>query len=273
MEEDRGQAYVQAAYDEDPEREWQRLDRHRTEFAVTLRAMGDYLPAPPARVLDVGGGPGRYAIELAQRGYEVTLFDLSAACLQTARERAMAAGVTLAAVEQGTATDLGRYPDEAFDAVLLMGPLYHLLEHERRRQALDEAARVLRPGGMLLAAFITRYAGLRWAAVHDPLWPLENRQMFEGVMEDGVQPPRGAPGSSFVAWFAHPSEVEPLLSAAGLECVTILGVEGVVSMIEERVNVLRGEAWDLWADLNYRLAADPSIHDCVEHLLAVAVKP
>jgi S-adenosylmethionine-dependent methyltransferase len=273
MEEDRGQAYVQAAYDGDPEREWQRLDRHRTEFAVTLRAMGDYLPAPPARVLDVGGGPGRYAIALAQRGYEVTLFDLSAACLQMAREQAAAASTPLASVEQGTATDLGRFPDQTFDAVLLMGPPYHLLEDERRQQALAEAARVLRPGAVLLTAFVTRYAGLRWAAVNDPLWPLENRQVFEGVMEDGVQPPQGGPGSGFVAWFAHPSEVEPLLSGAGMALVTILGVEGVVSMIEERVNALQGEAWDLWVDLNYRLAADPSIHGCVEHLLAVAAKP
>jgi S-adenosylmethionine-dependent methyltransferase len=273
MEEDRGQSYVQASYDGDPEREWQRLERHRTEFAVTLRALGDHLPAPPARVLDVGGGPGRYAIHLAQQGYEVTLFDLSAACLQMARERAAAAGATLAEVTQGTATDLSHYPDEAFDAVLFMGPLYHLLEADRRRQAMAEAVRVLRSGGMLFAAFITRYAGLRWAAVNDPLWPLENRQMLERVMEDGVQPPRGAPGSGFVAWFAHPNEVEPLLSGAGLRLVTILGVEGVVSMIEEGVNALRGEAWELWVDLNYRLAADPSIHGCVEHLLAVAAKP
>ncbi len=270
---DRVEIHVQAAYDRDPEREWQRLDRHRTEFAVTLRAMSDFLPAPPARVLDVGGGPGRYAIHLAQRGYQVTLFDLSAACLQLARERAAAVGAALVAVEQGTATDLGRFPGGAFGAVLLMGPLYHLLEEDRRRQALAEAARVLRPGGILLAAFITRSAVLRWAAVNDPLWLLENREEFEAVMADGLLPPRGQPGSTFVAWFAHPSEVKPLLEGAGFELVTVLGVEGLVSMIEEGVNALSGEAWDLWLDLNYRFAADPSILGCVEHLLAVAAKP
>jgi len=57
------------------------MGRHRTEFAVTMRALADHLPPPPARVLDCGGGPGRYAIELARQGYEVTLFDLSAGCL------------------------------------------------------------------------------------------------------------------------------------------------------------------------------------------------
>ncbi len=272
MEEDWGQKHVQAAYNGDPEREWQRLDRHRIEYALTLRAMGDYLPAPPARLLDAGGGPGRYAIDLAQRGYQVTLFDLSAACLQMAREQAAAAGVPLVAVEQGTATDLGRFPDEAFDAVLLMGPLYHLLGADQRQQALAEAARVLRPGGILFAAFITRYAVLRWAAVNDPLWPLENPQDLSSILETGILPPSGAPGSGFVAWFAHPTEVEPLLAGAGLELLALLGVEGLMSMIEEPVNALSGGAWDLWVDLNYRLAADPSIHGCVEHLLAVAVK-
>lgn len=271
--EDLGQEHVRAAYDGNPEREWQRLDRHRTELAVTLRAMEDHLPVPPARVLDVGGGPGRYAIELAQRGYEVTLFDLSAACLDMARERAAAAGATLAALELGTATDLGRFPAGAFDAVLLMGPLYHLLEAGTRRQAMAEAARVLRPGGVLLAAFVTRYAVLRWFARNDPPWPAQNRQEIELFLENGVLPPRGEPGSAFVAWVARPGEVQPLVEGAGLEMRTLLGVEGVVSMIEEGVNALDGEAWAFWVDLNYRLAADPAIHGCVEHLLAVAVKP
>ena len=271
-EEDLGQEHIEAAYDGDPGREWQRLERHRTEFAVTLRAMADHLPTPPARVLDVGGGPGRYSVELARRGYEVTLFDLSAACLEMARARAAEVGVSLAGIERGTATDLGRFPDAAFDAVLLMGPLYHLLEARTRRQALAEAARVLRPGGVLLAAFITRYAVLRWFARNDPLWPAENRQEIESVLESGILPPRGEPGSEFVAWLAHPVEVGPLVEGAGLELRTVLGVEGVVSMIETGVNGLEGDAWETWVDLNHRLAADPSIHGCVEHLLAVALK-
>ena len=271
--EDLARGHVEAAYDGDPEREWMRLERHRTEFAVTLQAMDEYLPPAPARVLDVGGGPGRYAIELARRGYEVTLFDLSQGCLRMARDRAAEAGTSLAAVEKGTATDLGRFSDGAFDAVLLMGPLYHLLDVGSRRQALAESARVLRNGGMLLAAFITRYAVLRWAAAHEPRWPVEHRDELAAVVEQGILPPRGVPGASFVAWFAHPTEVEPLMVEAGLEVATMLGVEGLVSMIEEQVNALEGEAWETWLDLNYRVAADPSIHGCVEHLVAIARKP
>jgi hypothetical protein len=76
-----------------------------------------------------------------------------------------------------------------------------------------------------------------------------------------------------VAYFAHPIEVAPCCREAGLEVETVLGVEGLVSMIEEGVNALQGEAWEAWVDLNYRVASDPSIHGCVEHLLVVAARP
>lgn len=264
---------IRALYDQQPEREWERLERHRTEFAVTLRSLAEHLPPPPARVLDCGGGPGRYAIELAHRGYEVTLFDLSTGCLQLAQEKATEAGVTLVAYEQGTATDLSRFPDASFDAVLLMGPLYHLLEEAERQQAIAECHRVLKPGGPLFAASISRYAAPRWAAAHEPTWPLEHPELTEMVLTTGVLPPRGESDAEFVAYFAHPTEVVPLCQREGFEAITVLGVEGLVSMIEDGVNALSGEAWEVWLDLNYRLAADSSIHGCVEHLLVVAVKP
>jgi S-adenosylmethionine-dependent methyltransferase len=266
---------IELYYDGQLEREWQRMERHRTEFAVTLRALSRHLPPPPARVLDCGSGPGRYAVELARRGYQVTLFDLSSGCLQLAREKAGEAGVTLAGFEHGTATDLSRFCDDAFDAVLLMGPLYHLLEETDRQQAVAEAQRVLKPGGPLFAAFISRYAVPRYAAAHEPTWLLENPELLESVLTSGVLPPHGPQGEEggFVAHLAHPTEVVPLIQGAGLDVVTVLGVEGVVSMIEAGVNALSGEAWETWLDLNCRLAADPSIHGCVEHLLAIAVKP
>lgn len=265
--------YIERYYDAQAEREWQRAERHRTEFAVTLRALARYLPPPPAAVLDCGGGPGRYAIELARQGYEVTLFDLSGENLALARAQAREAGVTLAALEQGNALDLSRFAGDAFDAVLLMGPLYHLLDPAERRQALAEAQRVLKPGGPLFAAFISRYATLRWAAAYDPDLPARDPETAACLFETGVLRPGGPEAATFCAHFAHPTEVAPLLWHAGLELRAVLGVEGLVSMIEAGVNALEGEAWQAWVDLNERAAADASIHGCVEHLLAIAAKP
>lgn len=175
--------------------------------------------------------------------------------------------------DQGTATDLSCFPEEAFDAVLLMGPLYHLLAEEERRQTLAETWRVLKPGGTLFAAFISRYAVLRHVAAHQPTWPLEQTERMEMLMNTGVLAPRGQNELKFVAHFAHPTQVGPLCQHAGFEVLTVLGAEGVVSMIEDKVNALSGKAWDTWVDLNYHVAPDPSLHGGVEHLLVVALKP
>jgi S-adenosylmethionine-dependent methyltransferase len=270
---DRARWFVERLYDQRPDREWERAERHRTAFAVTMQALGEHLPPAPARVLNCGGGPGRYAIELAGRGYDVTLFDLSTGCLKLAAEKAKETGVTLAAYERGTAIDLSRFTDETFDAVLLVGPLYHLLDEGERSQVLAEAYRVLKPGGPVFAAFITRYAPVRYAADEKPTLPLEQPEMLERILNTGRLPPRGQAGSSIAGYFAHPSEVVPLCRKAGFEVATVLGVEGLVSHIEDGVNALTGAAWDAWVDLNQRVASDPSIHGAAEHLLAIAYKP
>jgi len=266
-------AHIEQLYDNDPQREWERMERHRTEFAVTMRALRDHLRPPPARVLDCGGGPGRFAIELARLGYEVTLFDLSAENLRLARQRSAEVGVEITTYAHGTATDLSRYPDGAFDAVLLMGPLYHLLEADSRQRALDEARRILSSGGVLFAALITRYAPIRYYAAHDPAWIVTSPQELGQFLEQGAVPPKGEPGSGFVAYFARPEEIRPLLRGAGYEVRAVLGVEGLVSMIEGQINALQGEAWERWVELNYRIASDATLHGGVEHLLAVAVRP
>ena len=196
-------------------------------------------------ILDCGGGPGRYAIELARQGYEVVLFDLSAGNLALAREKAAEAGVALTFV-QGTALDLSRFADGEFDAVLLMGPLYHLLEESERRQALAEAYRVLRPGGPLFAAFIGRYAAHRDCAAGYPDLFLGQRDEYDRILADGKLPPRDDGRVAFVAYFAHPAEVAPVCWASGFEVATVLGVEGVVSAEEDEINKLNGPAWDAW---------------------------
>ena len=266
--------HVARLYDSMSEREWTRMERHRTEFALTLRALAQHLPPPPAHILDCGGGPGRYAIELARQGYQVTLFDLSSGNLALARQKAAEAGVTLAGIEQGTALDLSRFPAAGFDAVLLMGPLYHLLEEAERTQALAEATRVLKPGGPLFATFITRYAAHRDAAAKYPTEPVDRPGLYEEIERSGKLPPMPAEQPAFVAYFAHPTEVSPLCWRAGLEVEAVLGLEGHVSVIENTaVNALTGPVWDWWVEANWRVAADPAIHGAVEHLLVVAHRP
>jgi S-adenosylmethionine-dependent methyltransferase len=265
--------FVRRYYDGDPQHEWERHERHRTEFAITWKVLEQYLPDPPACVLDCGGGPGWYAIQLAQRGYAVTLFDLSSENLTFARGMTQAAGLELQGYDLGDASDLSRYADESFDAVLLMGPLYHLLEVEQRQRALQEARRVLRPGGMLFAAFINRYDWHMWAASHDPLLPIRKLNTSEVVFSTGKLRARGDQPHEFVAYFTHPSEVSPLIWSAGCEHLETLSLEGLVGGYEAGVNALQGEAWDAWLAINWQAARDPSLFGASQHLLAVARRP
>jgi S-adenosylmethionine-dependent methyltransferase len=264
-------AEVERYYDESAQREWERLERHPMELALTMRALADYLPTPPAAILDVGGGPGRYAIELARQGYAVTLVDLSRGCLDLAREKADTAGVALVDYVHGNALDLSRFPAAAYDASLLMGPLYHLVAVEDRERAVREAARVLRPDGRLFASVILRYALIRWAAKHQPDEIVTFRAEVERQLATGIA--TGDRRVSFTdAYFALPGELPALLNEAGFEVLDTLACEGVVSMIEDRLTETSGDLWQTWVDLNYRLSRDPSIFGAAEHLLCVGRK-
>ncbi len=143
--------------------EYERLDRsllHRAEFALSVELLDEYV-APGAEVLDVGAGPGRYAEQLLGRGCRVGLTDLSANSLELFSQRIephLADGVLFC--RQGSATDLGWLASDSFDVVLLMGPLYHLVNRVERHAALREAWRVLRPDGVVVAAYISPYKNL-----------------------------------------------------------------------------------------------------------------
>ena len=260
---------VQRYYDETAEIEWRRLDRDRVEFAGTMRALQEYLPAAPARILDIGGGPGRYAIELAARGYGVTLADISRAELDFASVKAGEAGVRLDGCVEADARDLSRFDDGAFDAVVMMGPLYHLLDERDRRRAAQEALRVVRAGGPVFAAFLSRYAAIRFWAKHEPMRVLDDFARYERQVATGESP--DSPEFTDI-YLAHPAEVRPLMESAGFATLDLIGVEGVVSMIRDNLHALEGEAWERWMDLNYRLGKDPSTHGCAEHLLYVGRK-
>jgi ubiquinone/menaquinone biosynthesis C-methylase UbiE len=237
---------------------------------VTLRAFDDFLPTPPSSVLDIGGGPGRYSIELARRGYAVTLLDISGESVKLARQRAEEAHVSLAAFIHGNAMDLGDLDAAGFEVVLLMGPLYHLLTREERVQAIREAMRVLKPGGRLFATFITRFAPFRVVVNRDPAWLRENPAYALQLLETGLH---DQPTTFAKAYYAHPREVVPLMENCGVQTLLLLGCEGVVAGHEEKVNELQGEGWQAWVELNYRVGRDSSLYGASDHLLYVGQNP
>ena len=179
------------------------------EYTRSLELLGRLLPPPPARVLDVGGGPGTYAAPLARAGYQVHLLDLMPLHVEQALEASAAdpaAGFTAAV---GDARDLPQ-DNESQDAVLLFGPLYHLTQAEDRLQALAEARRVLRPGGQVLVTAISRFAslidGLYRGWLDDPEFrPIVDRDIADGQHRN--PDPVGRPEFFTTAYFHTPDEL------------------------------------------------------------------
>jgi SAM-dependent methyltransferase len=212
---------IEAHYNLDLERP-RLAGESQLEWLRTQELLERHLPAPPASVLDVGGGPGVYAGWLAERGYAVRLID------PIARHVAEAEAMARAQPEYPFTAAIGdaRRLDEA---VLLMGPLYHLVEQSDRLLALREARRVLRPGGCVVAVGISRFAslldGLRSDWLGDPVFRAIAEQDLKTGQHRNPEPDR-RPDWFTTAYLHRPDELAAEVAAAGFLVEHVLGIEG-----------------------------------------------
>ncbi|MGI6644029.1 MAG: class I SAM-dependent methyltransferase [Bacillota bacterium] len=262
---------VETYYDSHAESEWDRLDLHRMEFLTTLRAMNEFIP-PRSTNLDVGAGPGRYSIELAKAGHIVTLLDLSPRNVELARQKASNQGAAIAEFVCGKALDLSRFVDSSFEVVLLVGPLYHLVEPSDRDLAINEALRVLKPNGLLFASFISRYAVYVDLLKSDPGLITRYATTYGQLMATAVHIPNEQNPGFTDAHFMHPKDIEPLMSRHGLITLRLAVSEGLIAPVEPSVNALPKEAFDQWVEVCYRLGTDPITWGAGEHMLYVGRK-
>jgi ubiquinone/menaquinone biosynthesis C-methylase UbiE len=238
----------------------------RIEFERTKDLLSRHLPPPPARLLDVGGGPGAYAEWLADAGYEVRLVDASPLHVSQAVERSQG---RFAAVE-GDARSLDEQ-DASYDAALLLGPLYHLTDRHDRLAALREAGRVLRSGGIVAVAAISRFAslldGLYGGYLSDPrFWPIVERDLVDG------QHRSPSDMSAFTTAFFHrPEELAAEVEEAGLALDGVFGVEGPGWLLIDRWN--DDEARENILRVARAVEQEPAVIGVSSHLLAIGHKP
>jgi len=224
---------VLSDYNKGVEKNRLRQDLGLIEFARTKELLLEHLPPPPAVVYDIGGGYGEYAWWLASLGYDVQLFDISQTHIaMSAALGEEYPGVSLRSAEVADAVQIDR-PGASADAVLCMGPLYHIVEERNRLAALAECRRLLRPGGWLFAAAITPYATLLWATtVYGSKNCLLEEDAFIAMcvheIETGahITPENSAYGGLGRSFFHAPDVLERELAAGGFAEISLHGVVG-----------------------------------------------
>jgi SAM-dependent methyltransferase len=239
------------------------------EFARTLEVAARVLPLPPAVVADVGGGPGRYTRELAGRGYTVIHRDLVPLHVEQLR----AASGTLAdriqtAVGDARELDLD---DDSVDAVLLLGPLYHLVERDQRILALTEALRVARPGAPVLVSAISRWAPRLHGYLAERLY---ERAPFFPELVLAVEK-SGRLNDSVPGWFTgychRPEQLREEVEEAGLVIEDLVGLEGLAFALGDLAERLQDPVGrEVVLDCARAIERVPELLGLSPHLLVVA---
>lgn len=244
------------------------LERVRTQ-EILLR----HLPPAPARIVDVGGGPGAYAAWLASLGYTVQLLDLLPLHVEQARQRFDAAEIRGARAEVGDARQLP-YANESQDAALLLGPLYHLPVAAQRLSALSEAYRVVKPDGVAVVAAISRYAslldGFFRGLIRDPVFAdIVAHDLDSGVHEN----PTDNPQYFTNAYFHHPDQLREELQHAGFAAIEIIAVEGPFWCLQDFERVWTSpELRERMLVALRKTEKEPTLLGVSAHLLAVGRK-
>jgi SAM-dependent methyltransferase len=260
-------------YDRTPEEDRLGQGPFQLEEARTRELIERFAPPPPGVVMDVGGAAGAYALWLAQKGYSVHLVDVAPRLVAEAARRSAAAERPLASCRIGDARNL-ETPAATAEMVLLLGPLYHLVDAQDRARALQQAARVLKPGGWLFAAAISRWASALDGLARDLLQDPRFAQIVEQDLRDGQhRNPTDRLDYFTTAYFHRPEELANEVRAAGLSLNGVYGVEGpgwILPDVPDRMADAQRRAALL--RVARVLEREPSVAGISAHLLAVAYR-
>lgn len=252
--------------------EWGRLDREPLEFTINWHFIRKYLPSSGS-LLDNGAGPGKYSIELARLGYNVTLSDLTPKLVEIAKNKAVEAGLMerFNGFHQLNATDLDGLPSESYDASLMLGPFYHLQKEEERRSAARELFRVTKRDGIVFVAFQSRMRMAITSLQYPQYWkPNDKMDSINEFYANGVFNHKDK-GRFTGVYYYNIDEIKPFMESNGFETIDLIGSSSINAMLtteQQQYWTDRGE-YDQWISFLINMANDPTILGISSHLLYI----
>lgn len=259
---------VEAFYDLiDEESRFSRNSR-KIEFLTTTRILDEFLVSN-GTIADIGAGAGAYSFHYASIGYEVTALDLSYKHIDRIQARSRDSGLPVEA-SVGNAVDLSRFASNSFDAVLCLGPMYHLTEEEDRKRCISECLRIVKPGGILAVAYINKFSVLPMLTTRDNAFIRSS--VVEKVIQQGVI--RSGDTDCFWtdAFFTSPEELEYFMSNYPIKIVDHAATDGISHTIQEYIDALDTKQFESWLQYHYETCREKSILGMSTHGLYVGRK-
>lgn len=242
-----------------------RLGRSRhgqLEYQTTMNYIKRFAK-DEARILEIGAGTGRYSIDLAKEGYDVTAVELVEHNLEILKKNS--SDLKNIQAFQGDALDLSRFEDESFDITLVFGPLYHLYDKEDVHRAIDEAIRVTKKDGIILAAFLSVYAILFDNYL--------NGSLVTGLKEnfDAEYKVKHFEEQLFTGYDIP--EFEQLFDEKSVQYITTIAVDSVLELAEGRSDfAMSDEEFEAFTTYHLATCEKRELLGCSSHLLYICKK-
>jgi S-adenosylmethionine-dependent methyltransferase len=266
--------FVRDFYNRHAEAEQNRLNSPmgRIEFISTLRLMDKYFPTQ-GHICDIGGATGRYTIEFLRKGYRVTLFDLSD---EEIRLASILLGKYELRAEQlivGDARDMSMLATNTFDAALLLGPMYHIVDPEERAKVLQELKRILTPHGVAIIAYLNSWGMLKTGVVEGPEL-CKDISFLRSMLEEHTFIGE-SPYSFTESYWSIPKAALREVKAADLEIISYAGAESFANgmgRLLEKVAQDEPEAFNNIVEVAAEMSELEQYRDSTDHLHIVVRK-
>ena len=242
---------------------WQKF-----EFKTTLEVLEPYL-AGAENLLELGAAAGKYSLHYAAQGLQVTAVDIVPEHIEQLEQNAAVLGLQNVQAFTADASRGISCPAESFDAVLCLGPYYHLREKQKRLACLQECARLLKPGGILALAYINRFSAIPYYfKAHVPL----TAELLEELLGEDYTFASGVDNFLDIGHFSTPEQVLSEVTQTSLQVVDHIGVDGIYSFFSKDLEEMDEEQHALLTEYHLRTCREPSILGCSAHGLLVCRK-
>ena len=240
----------------------------RIEFETTVRVMDEWI-GEKKKILDCAAGTGVYAFYLADKEHEVTATDITPRHVEIMNKNLQEKSYKMQTAVLD-AVDMSMFEDETFDVVFNMGPFYHLIDEEQRNRCMAESLRVLKKGGLIFTAYISRYYIFQYIAMQDKRF-LDGR-LANQLMETGILRYNDEKCFWTDSYYATKREMEQLYVQNGVEVIDHFAQDGLTPMFSSVVDRWNEEEFKIWCDYHYRVCREESVLGASNHVIVVGRK-